>query len=337
MKKINPILLFTLLIFNNAIGQNLMRFSFSEVAMGTQMKIIFYASDSLKANDISKALFKKVKALNAIFSDYDNNSELMQLCSSYQTNKRIKVSNELFDILYEANKISIVSDGMFDVTVGPYTRMWRKAKKEHKLPTKQQLLQAKKVVDYKYIILNHKDKTVTFKKSGVQIDLGGIAKGYTADKVLKMLKNYNINRALIDFGGDITVGDSPPNKKGWNVEINYTNHLGEKISEIVSINNISIATSGDYFQQLSIDNIKYSHIIDPTTGLGITKSIQVTVIAKSGILADSFASAFNVMHKTDIENILKKNKDLHVFITTINDDSTKIWYSELFNNYQLEN
>lgn len=337
MKKINPILLFTLLIFNNAIGQNLMRFSFSEVAMGTQMKIIFYASDSLKANDISKALFKKVKALNAIFSDYDNNSELMQLCSSYQTNKRIEVSNELFDILYEANKISIVSDGMFDVTVGPYTRMWRKAKKKHKLPTKQRLLQAKKVVDYKYIILNHKDKTVTFKKSGVQIDLGGIAKGYTADKVLKMLKNYNINRALIDFGGDITVGDSPPNKKGWNVEINYTNHLGEQISKVVSINNISIATSGDYFQQLSIDNIKYSHIIDPTTGLGITKSIQVTVIAKSGILADSFASAFNVMHKTDIEKVLKKNIDLHVFITTINDDSTKIWYSELFNNYQLEN
>lgn len=337
MKKINPILLFTLLIFNNAIGQNLMRFSFSEVAMGTQMKIIFYASDSLKANDISKALFKKVKALNAIFSDYDNNSELMQLCSSYQTNKRIEVSNELFDILYEANKISIVSDGMFDVTVGPYTRMWRKAKKKHKLPTKQRLLQAKKVVDYKYIILNHKDKTVTFKKSGVQIDLGGIAKGYTADKVLKMLKNYNINQALIDFGGDITVGDSPPNKKGWNVEINYTNHLGEQISKVVSINNISIATSGDYFQQLSIDNIKYSHIIDPTTGLGITKSIQVTVIAKSGILADSFASAFNVMHKTDIEKVLKKNKDLHVLITTINDDSTKIWYSELFNNYQLEN
>ncbi|MCF6223820.1 MAG: FAD:protein FMN transferase [Flavobacteriaceae bacterium] len=337
MKKTNPFLLFVLLFFNNAIGQNLMRFSFSEVAMGTQLKIIFYASDSLKANDISHALFKKVKVLNAIFSDYDKNSELMQLCNTYETNKRVKVSNELFDILYQASKISIESDGLFDVTVGPYTKLWRKAKKNQKLPTKQQLLQAKKAVDYNYIVLNHKNKTITFKKYGVQIDLGGIAKGYTSDEVLKMLKNYNINQALIDFGGDITAGDPPPNKKGWNVELSYTNSLGRRISKTLLISNMSIATSGDYFQQFSMDNINYSHIIDPATGLGITKSIQVTVIAKSGTFADGFASAFSIMQENDIENILKKNKDLHVFITTINYDSTKTWDSELFNNYQLKN
>ncbi len=336
MKKTNLFLLL-LLLFNNAIGQNLIRFSFSEVAMGTQLKIIFYASDSLKANDISQVLFKKVKFLNTIFSDYDKNSELMQLCNTYETNKRVKVSDELFDILSQANKISQVSDGLFDVTVSPYTKLWRRAKKKHKLPTKQQLLQAKKVVDYKYIVLNDKDKTITFKKHRVQIDLGGIAKGYTSDKILKMLKNYNINQALIDFGGDITVGDPPPNKNGWNVELSYTNSLAHRISKTLLISNMSIATSGDYFQQFLIDNINYSHIIDPTTGLGITKSIQVTVIAKSGTLADSFASAFSVMQKNDIESILKKNKDLHVFITTINYDSTKTWNSELFNNYQLKN
>lgn len=334
---INFIFFFSLFMFYIGIGQNIKKFTFSEPAMGTTIRVVFYTSDSLRASQVSKAVFERVNTLNAIFSDYDYNSELMQLCAAYKKNKPIKVSDELFNILQYSKKIYQETNGQFDVTVGPYTKMWRKTKKNMILPSEQRLSFAKKIVGYQNIFLNTRNKTLKFNRLKMQIDLGGIAKGYTADEVIKVLNSYDISQVLIDFGGDITLGNPPPNKKGWNVNVSYTNHLGKHISEIVSISNMSIATSGDYYQKLSIDGVTYSHIIDPTTGLGITKSIQVTVIASSGYLADSYASAFSIMCKKDIEKLLSKNKNIHVFLTTLESTTTQIWYSELFRSFLIQN
>ncbi len=337
MNWINYLLFLTLFNLNNGFSQNLKRYTYSEPKMGTIVNLVFYASDPLTAKQASKEVFEKIETLNSVFSDYDLNSELIKLCNNYELNKEIKVSDVLFDILLQSTEISQKTNGAFDFTLGPITKMWRQAKLGNKLPSEQQLSWAKSIIGYKNVLLNIKDKTVIFKKTGMQIDLGGIAKGYTADEVLKVLNDYKIEQALIDLGGDITVSNPPPDKKGWSIEVNYLNHLGKTISEIISISNMAVATSGDYYQQLLIGGKSYSHIIDPSTGLGVTKSIQVTVIASSGSLADSYASAFSVMDKIDIEKLIKKNKNLHFFIISLDSNSTKIWHSKLYNNFLKRN
>ena len=334
IKSSHLIFFFTVLNFYTGMGQNLKRFTYSAPTMGTVMHIVFYASDSLKANKTSKAVFRKVKTLNNIFSDYDSNSELVQLCNTYKVNNWIKVSDELFDILQQSKTISQLTKGAFDITVGPYTKLWRRAKKENKLPSKQKIFEVKKSIGYQNISLNTKNKTVKFLLPDMQLDLGGIAKGYTADKVLKLLKSYNIKHALIDLGGDITVSNSPPNKKGWDIEVSYFNHKGKHVSEILSLNNIAVATSGDYYQKILVAGNTYSHIINPSTGLGITKPVQVTVLAPSGSIADSFASAFSIMSRANIEKLLTKHVNTHVLIITLDDISTNIWRSKLFNNFK---
>lgn len=337
MKFIHFLLYFTVFTLFKSSAQDLKRFSFSEPAMGTVFNIIFYATDSLMAREISEVAFKKVKTLNSVFSDYDPNSELNRLCNSYELNKPVKLSVELFDILYQSKKISQLTDGAFDVTIGPYTILWRKAKTENKLPSKKELTEAKNKVGHHNFSLNIKRKTIIFKKPGMRIDLGGIAKGYTADQVLEIIEKNGIKHALLDFGGDIVFSNPPPNKKGWNVEVGTKNHSEKQISEIISLSNIAIATSGNYYQKLSIGGKTYSHIIDPLTGLGLTITSQVTVIAASGMLADSYASAFSVMPKNKIDKLLKKNKDLHLAITILKDKEAETWYSDRFKTFKVEN
>ncbi len=318
---------FVLFLFQRGNGQDLKRFEYSEPAMGTVIGVIFYAADSATASKVAKKVFNEVAHLNTVFSDYDKDSELSRLCDTYQVGKPTKVSAELFEILQQAEQISHLTAGRFDVTVGPFAKMWRRAKRENKLPSKQELSLAKSTVGYKNVCLNSKDTTIVFEKYGMQIDLGAIAKGYTADKVLKVLESFNIRRALVDFGGDIVTSNPPLNKKGWNIEVRFTNHLGRQVSEVLVVSNTAIATSGDLYQKLVIDGKTYSHIIDPSTGLGITKSIQVTIIAPSALLADSYASAFSVMHKKDIKKLLRKNKDLQAFIVSLTNNSTDVWKS----------
>ncbi len=335
-KSIYLLFLFVLLFSQKGMGQNLRRFSYSEPAMGTVMHMVFYATDSVTAQHAAKAAFGKVASLNVVFSDYDNGSELSQLCNKYEVGRSVKVSAALFDILHNAKEISRVTHGRFDVTVGPFTKLWRRAKNEHKLPTKYELSLAKGIVGYKNICLNANNKTMAFKKKGMQIDLGAIAKGYTADEVLKVLESYSISRVLVDFGGDITTSNPPPNKKGWQVAVRYNNHAGKQVSEVMSICNTAIATSGDLYQKLAIDGKTYSHIIDPSTGLGLTKSVQVTVIASSGMLADAYASAFSVMCKKDVKKLLRKNKNLQAMIVSSAHDSTEVWKSASFDKFLLK-
>ncbi len=333
-KSIYITIFFVLFLFQGGNGQDLQRFEYSEPAMGTVISMIFYAADSATADKVAKNVFREVAHLNTVFSDYDKKSELSQLCDTYEVGKPIKISAELFEVLQQAEQISQLTHGRFDVTVGSFTKMWRRAKSENKLPSKQELSLAKSTIGYKNICLNANDTTVTYRKNGMRIDLGAIAKGYTADKVLKVLESHNISHALVDFGGDIAMSNAPPNTKGWNIEVSFTNHLGKRVSEILMVSNAAVATSGDLYQKLVIDEKTYSHIIDPSTGLGIIKPIQVTVIAPSGMLADGFASAFSVMSIKEVKKLFRKNKNLHALISVSEDGSVKVWRSEFFDDFK---
>jgi thiamine biosynthesis lipoprotein len=276
------------------------RFTFEEPHMGTRFRIVLYAADEATAKDAAKAAFARVAELNRIMSDYLADSELMQLCK-HAGGEPVKVSQDLFDVLQKAQEVAQMSGGAFDVSVGPMVRLWRVARKTKKLPDPEELKRALAKVDYRNIRLDAERRTVQLLVLGMLLDLGGIAKGYAADAILEVLRSRGITRALAAAGGDIAVGDAPPNAKGWKIGI--TPLLPEsKTPQYVLLKNAAVSTAGDANQYVEIDGVRYSHIVDPKTGMGLVGRRSVTVIAPRGVWSDGLDTAACVM---GVDNGLK--------------------------------
>lgn len=270
---------------------NLQRFEFRKLLMGVVARIIVYAPEDYIAKWACSQAFRKIEHLEELMSDYRNDSELMWLCKEGHVSP-VKVSDDLFFVLERAIELSRRSKGAFDITVGPFVSLWRKARQTKQLPTEDELNGARKLVGWEKIQLDPSTKTVKLAVSGMKLDLGGIAKGYAADCALKVLKRFGLSRALVELGGDIVLGDPPPNRKGWRIGILNEQGKAEKILELA---NCAISTSGSTEQFVEISGRRYAHIVDPRTGLGLTKLILVTVIAKDGITADGLATALCVL------------------------------------------
>lgn len=280
--------------------QTLDRFTFEHPQMGTLFKIILYAPDQEVANKASDSAFARIDELNTILSDYLETSELNKLAKTSGADGSETVSDELFYVISKAQAVSQKTDGAFDITIGPYVQLWREMNRQSEygdiqLPDPYTLEKAGESVGYQYIELDTLEKKITLTQSEMQLDLGGIAKGYAADEALKVLQSFGIKSALVDAGGDITLGEAPPGRNGW--QINIPTHDSEEEMKYLSftLSNRAIATSGDLFQFVEIDGERYSHIINPITGLGLTNQSTVTVIAPDGITADSYASALSVL------------------------------------------
>jgi thiamine biosynthesis lipoprotein len=270
------------------------RFEFSEPHMGTQFKIILYANDEQQARAASKAAFSRIAELNLIMSDYDPASELMRLCAR-AGGEPVPVSKELFFVLTRAEEASRLSDGAFDVTVGPATRLWRQSRRTQRLPDPEKLAAALAVIGWRNVKLDAKERTVQLLKKGMQLDLGGIAKGYAADEAQAVLKRHGVTRALVAAGGDIVVSDPPPAAAGWDVVIQPLDEEEAKHPRHLTLANAAVSTSGDANQFAFIDGKRYSHIVDPRTGLGLVGRMSVTVVAPNGITSDSLTKVVCVL------------------------------------------
>ena len=271
------------------------RFEYEEPHMGTKFRIVLYAADQAKADAAAKAAFARVAELNRIMSDYLPDSELSRLCKKSATEPAgpVKVSDELFHVLSRAREVSELSDGAFDVTVGPLVRLWRQARKDRLLPDEDARKAALKRVGYKHVELDPKAKTVSLKVPGMQIDLGGIAKGYAADEGLKVLGQHGITSALVAASGDIAVSAPPPGRPGWRIDIGAL--PGTTAQRQLLLKDMAVSTSGDQEQFVEIAGVRYSHVVDPRTGIGLTGRRSVTVVAPRGILADGLTKMASVL------------------------------------------
>ena len=164
----------------------------------------------------------------------------------------------------------------------------------------------------------------------MKLDLGGIGKGFTADEVIKVLESHDVRSALVDMGGDIRVSNPPPNKECWMLAFSYYNEDDVEVVKKIRLKNAAVATSGDLYQFVEIDGIRYSHIIDPLTGLALNNSIQVTTIADNATEADAFASAFSVMGVARTADFIKTKSEIDVFIVQKSKNSFKQWNNSNF-------
>jgi FAD:protein FMN transferase len=268
------------------------RFEYTEPHMGTVFHVQFYAESQEKADAAAKATFARVKHLNSLFSDYQNDTELMQLCQKAGMGP-VKVSTELYEILQRSNQWSERSDGAFDASVGPLVQLWRKARRTRQLPSESAIKSAKDLVDFRAITLLP-DGKVELKKPKMRLDLGGIAKGYAADEMQKTLKSHGITSACVAAGGDVCVSNRPPGKPGWMISIAPLEKTG-KVTTQLMLENQAVSTAGDLEQYVEIDGIRYSHIVDTKTGLGLTTRMSCTVVAPHGVDCDAADTAVCVM------------------------------------------
>jgi thiamine biosynthesis lipoprotein len=277
--------------------KNARRFTFSEAHMGTIFRIVLYAPDATTAEKASRDAFDRVTALDNTMSDYKPESELMRLCTA-AGGPTVKVSQDLYRVLTAAQELAARSDGAFDVTVGPVVRLWRRARRRHELPDPSRLAQALALVGYRNLVLDPKQRTARLLKPDMMLDLGGIAKGYAADEALSVLQRDGITRALVAAAGDIACSRPPPGRGNWRIEIADpapSTKSADKSTRYLLLHDAAVSTSGDAEQHLDAGGQRYSHIINPATGMALTGHRSVTVVAPRGITADSYAVAVCVL------------------------------------------
>ena len=289
-------------------ADGLKRYEFEQPHMGTLFKITLYASNESSARIASDAAFSKVASLDRIMTDYDVESELMRLCRQ-PINTPVQVSEDLFTVLEESLRIARASDGAFDPTIGPVIRLWRRARRQGILPTPEQIQHAQNSVGWQKLILDASTRTVTLLALDMQLDLGGIAKGYAADKALAVLRENGITRALVAASGDIAAGDPPPGSRGWRVSIG-TPYSSNALSKTFLLNNAAVSTSGDTEQFVVIGGKRYSHIVDPHTGIGLTNQLQVSVWARHATLSDAFATTVCVLGESKGFRLINSQPDM---------------------------
>ncbi len=269
-------------------------FSRTEPHMGTTFKITVYAPDKATADRAMQAAFERIKSLDDTMTDYQPASELMQLCQKSGGNP-VPVSEDLFNVLARAQETSRRSDGAFDVTVGPVVRLWRQARKTRQMPDPDQLAKARELVGYDKVRLDEKNRTVQLTRAGMLLDLGGIGKGFAANAALIVIRQHGITRALVAAGGDIAVSGPPPAAEGWSVGIAPLEDPDGKPMRILVLHDAAVSTSGDAEQFVEIGGKRYSHIVDPNTGIGLVGRMSVTVVGPNGTTADSMTKVVAVL------------------------------------------
>ena len=306
------------------------KFSFSETKMGSPLNILMFTDDSVKAASLARSCYALADSLNRIFSDYDSTSEL-GILNGHSTQITKKVSPALLDILLQSQKAYIQSKEAYDITVGPLSLLWRKARKEKQFPDSSMVLEQRKKVGFSKLWLNEKNQTLTL-PVGMKLDLGGIGKGYLAQKIVDFLKTKGITQALADAGGDMAITKAPDGTNGWTIGVNVPETTDELLPKRLLLQNISVATSGDAFQYIEHNGLKYSHIIDPRTGYGIQSQRNVTVIANDGTTADWLATACSILPIDEAKQLAQK-MGAEVLITVLKNDKVVYYASSGFDKY----
>jgi thiamine biosynthesis lipoprotein len=283
----------------------LKRFSFTENKMGSPLTIVMYAEDSARALSLSHQSYLLVDSLVSIFSDYIPNSELNRLSATAGTATTVKCSAALFEILKLSKQAYLKGQGTFDITVGPLSKLWREARKSKIFPDSATVVEKRQLVGFDKIQLDTIAGTAALLITGMQLDLGGIAQGYIGQRVIDFLKSRKIENALVDVSGDIVCIGRPPNTNGWTVAIGSV-RLDRQLSSQLLITDAAVATSGDTFQFFEHHGKRYSHVIDPLTGYGITSQRDVTVIAKDGALADWLTKACGLLPIWSAKRLARK-------------------------------
>ncbi len=260
--------------------------------MAIEARIVVYAGSEEAAQRAAAAGFARLDALDAAFSDYRPDSELMRLCASAGSGP-VAVSADLLSVLGEAQALAAASGGVFDVTCGPAVALWRQARRTAVLPAANNIADAWTHMGWRKLKLDAVAGTAELLQPGMRLDLGGIGKGWALDAALAAVAAAGAPIAMIEMGGDLVAGDPPPGEPGWRVAAGC-GEGGAPPQDFV-LSHAALATSGDSSQSVEIGGVHYSHVIDARTGQALVNHLCCTVVADRAALSDGLATAGRIL------------------------------------------
>jgi FAD:protein FMN transferase len=272
----------------------LLRLEESLDAMGTTFSVVTYGPDRFKMQSAVELAFDEARRLDQLLSNYRPSSEWSEV-NRYAADRPVKVSRELFDLLAACIRYSEVSEGAFDITVGPLMKVWGFYKGSGRFPHRAEIKGSLARVGYRNIELDANTLTVRFRKAGVEMDPGGIGKGYAVDRMVKILNENGITSALITAGSSsiYAIGAPESEERGWRVLIRHPKNANETAAELF-LKDESMSTSGNYEKFFRVRNTMYSHIMDPRTGYPAQGMLSVSVIAPKTLDSEAWTKPYYI-------------------------------------------
>ena len=303
--------------------QELKLFKKAILSMGTVFEVTIYTADKYIAEKAFNDVSLEINRLDYLMSNYKKESVLSELNKNASAGPA-DCNNELAYVIEQALQYSDITDGAFDITIGPLMKKWGFFKKQGRIPGKEELASVLKSVSYKNIIIEEKVKkslsknpvtvkTVFFKNTDTQIDLGGIGKGYAVDMAARVLKQNGINSALINFAGNIYTFGTPPGKESWVIGLQHPRE-SEGLLGSFEIKDKAVSTSGDYEKFFTIEGKRYSHIIDPRTGNPVKGIVSVTIVTDNATRADALSTGVFVLGPEKGMALIEKLPDVEGII-----------------------
>jgi len=265
----------------------LLRVESTRPLMGTLFKIITHTANRDQARLDMEAAFDLAEDFANRATDYEPDSELNRLTRS-PIGTPVKVSPHLFEVLLLGQKITRETQGIFDPTYGPLTHLWRETARTGRKPTPAEIAAARARCGIEHLDFDRENQTITVTLEKMQLDLGGIAKGYAADLIFDHLREKGYPQTLVAAAGDLRIGDAPPDKEAWSIGLR-TFRLTP--TDALPLKNCAVSTSGDLYQRLTLGDQTHSHLIDPKTGLGLTTRRAASVVLPEAKLTDPLATA----------------------------------------------
>ncbi len=289
--------------------------------MGTRITVELWADDEQKANEAIDALLDEMRHIDDSMSTYKPTSEVSQV-NAKAADGPMRISKELFDLLVTAKEYSVITDGAFDITYASVGYLYDFRKHVH--PDEAQIDKALPAVDYRHVLLDPKNQTVQFSQKGVRIDLGGIAKGYSVDRGIDVLKSRGVTRAYVSAGGDSRIiGDRFG--KPWMVGIRDPSKGEGEVITRIPLADAAISTSGDYERFFEENGVRYHHIIDPRTGHSASKVRSATVIGPYATRTDGLSKTAFVLGPEKAMEIYNRIDDIDAIIVRLDG---KVIYSK---------
>ena len=292
--------------------------------MGNRFEFTVIAENKEIGNQAIEQAITEVKRIEELLSTFKTSSQANEI-NDQAGIKPVKVDREVLQLISRANKISAITDGAFDITYGSIDKsLWNFDLKMTNLPDQETALKTVDLINYHHVLINDEECTVMLKNKGMRIGFGGIGKGYAADKAKQILQNLGIKSGIVNAAGDLITWGEQLNGSAWTIGIADPEQSNRPFSSL-NISNMAIATSGNYEKFVIIDGKRYSHTIDPKTGLPVSGIKSVSIICPSAELADALATPVVVMGVKVGLNLINQLKHVECVII---DDYDKLYTSK---------
>ncbi|MGL5354753.1 MAG: FAD:protein FMN transferase [Clostridium sp.] len=320
---ISILLIFSLIIFvgcskNNKATEPITR---TEALMGTVVKVTIYDSDDISILD---KCFNRVREIEELVS-INKEGTLLDDVNASSGISPVKVDKDTFDMIKEGLEYSKATNGLFDITIGPLVKLWRIGFDDARVPSLEEIPPVLNYINYNDVVLNENDQSIFLKNPNMIIDLGAVAKGFTADAISKILTENNVNTAIIDLGGNVYTHGKKVNGEDFRVGIqNPLSSRGDIIGTI-NVNNKSIVTSGTYERFIEKDGVKYHHILNPKTGYPYSSNISgISIISDKSVDGDILSTSIFAMGVEDGLAYVETRPDIQAIFVT---EDKKIYLS----------